>query len=130
MLSPLAEFTFGQALLTVIEIFLFVVWIWLVITIMLDVFRDRDLSGGWKALWVFFLIFFPMISAIVYLIFRGGGMRERAIEHNREMQQAANDYIRSVAASPADELHKLGELHAKGILTDAEFTSAKAKVVA
>jgi ABC-type multidrug transport system fused ATPase/permease subunit len=130
MSPPLAEFTFGQALLTVIEIFLFIIWIWLVITIMLDVFRDRDLSGGWKALWVFFLIFVPVLTALVYLIFRGNGMRDRAIEHQREMQQAANDYIRTVAASPADELHKLGELHAKGILTDAEFASAKAKVVA
>jgi ABC-type multidrug transport system fused ATPase/permease subunit len=130
MSPPLAEFTFGQALLTVIEIFLFIVWIWLVITIMLDVLRDPELPGGWKAVWVFFLIFIPMLSAIVYLIFRGGGMRDRAIAHQREMQQAANDYIRTVAASPADELTKLSELHAKGILTDEEFAGAKAKVVA
>ncbi len=129
MPSVLAEFTFGQALLTVIEIFLFIIWIWLVITIMLDIFRDRDLAGGWKAVWVFFLIFVPVITALVYLIFRGNGMRDRAIEHNREMQQAANDYIRTVATSPADELTKLSDLHAKGVLSDEEFAQLKAKVL-
>lgn len=124
-----ADFTFGHALLTVVEIFFFVIWVWLFITIVMDLFRDRELSGGWKALWCLFLILIPFLSALVYLIFRGGGMRDRAIAQQREMQQATDAYIRDVAASPADELAKLSDLRDKGVLSEEEFQRLKAKVV-
>jgi NADH:ubiquinone oxidoreductase subunit 6 (subunit J) len=128
--SILADFTFGQALLTVLEIFILVIWVWLLITIMVDVFRDHELSGGWKAIWVFFLIFLPVITALIYLIVRGGGMRDRAIAHQRELQQATEQYIRHVANSPADELAKLSDLRDKGVLSEEEFQRLKGKVVA
>ena len=70
---PIADYTFGNALLTVLEIFLLVIWIWILITIMIDLFRDPDTSGWAKAVWVFFLIFVPYITALIYLIARGGG---------------------------------------------------------
>lgn len=124
-----ADFTFGHALLTVVEIFFFVIWVWLFITIVMDLFRDHELSGGWKALWCLFLIVVPFISALVYLIFRGNGMRDRAIAQQREIQQATDAYIRDVAPSPADELAKLSELHDKGALSDQEFQRLKAKIV-
>ncbi|HST43229.1 MAG TPA: PLDc N-terminal domain-containing protein [Conexibacter sp.] len=89
------------------------------ITIVMDIFRDHELSGGWKALWCLFLIVLLFISALVYLIFRGNGMRDRAIAQQREIQQATNAYIRDVAASPADELVKLSD----------EFQKLKAKIV-
>jgi hypothetical protein len=125
----LAEFTFGQALLVVVEIFLFVIWIWILITILLDLFRDHQLSGWAKAAWVLFLFVVPLIAGLVYLIFRGQGMRERAIAQQREIQQATDTYIRNVAASPADELTKLADLREKGVLSEDEFQSLKAKVV-
>jgi hypothetical protein len=106
-----------------------VIWVWLFITIVMDLFRDHELGGGWKALWCLFLIVIPFLSALVYLIFRGNGMRDRAIAQQREMQRATNDYIRDVAASPADELVKLSELHARGVLSDDEFQRLKAKIV-
>jgi hypothetical protein len=131
MMSPVfADFTLGSALLTVVEIFLFVIWIWLLITIMLDLFRDQDLSGWWKAVWVFFLILIPLFSALAYLIFRGEGMRDRAIAQHREMQQATDAYIRNVASSPADELTKLSDLRDKGVLSEDEFQRLKARIVA
>ncbi len=130
MLSAIfAEFTFGHALLVVVEIFLFVIWIWILITIMLDLFRDRDLSGWAKAIWVLFLIFIPVLTGLVYLIFRGQGMRDRAIAQQREIQQATDSYIRNVASSPADELAKLADLREKGVLSEEEFQNLKAKVV-
>nr|WP_201447140.1 SHOCT domain-containing protein [Conexibacter woesei] len=124
-----ADFTFGHALLTVVEIFFFVIWVWLFITIVMDLFRDHELSGGWKALWCLFLIVVPFVSALVYLIFRGNGMRDRAIAQQREIQQATDAYIRDVAPSPADELTKLSELRDKGALSDEEFQRLKAKIV-
>lgn len=124
-----ADFTFGHALLTVVEIFFFVIWVWLFITIVMDLFRDHELSGGWKALWCLFLIVVPFLSALVYLIFRGNGMRDRAIAQQREMRQATDAYIRETASSPADELSKLSELRDKGVLSEEEFQRLKAKVV-
>ncbi len=124
-----ADITFGEALLTVLEIFLLVVWVWLVITIIIDIVRDHSLSGGYKALWVLGLFFLPGITALIYLLVRGEGMRNRAIEHQRELQQATDAYIRHAAASPADELAKLSDLRDKGVLTEEEFQRLKARVV-
>jgi hypothetical protein len=125
----LAEYTFGQGLLTVLSIFFLVIWVWLMITIIIDLLRDHELSGWWKAVWVFFLIFVPFLTALIYLIARGGGMRERAIAQQREMQQATDAYIRQAATTPADELHKLSDLRDKGVISPEEFERLKAKVV-
>jgi hypothetical protein len=125
----LAEYSFGHGLLTVLAFFFLVIWVWLLITVMMDLFRDHELSGGWKAAWVFFLIFVPVITLLAYLIVRGGGMRERAIAQQREIQQATDSYIRNVAASPADELAKLTDLRDKGVVSSDEFDRLKAKIV-
>ena len=77
---PIAEYTFGQGLLTVLAIFVFMAWILVLVTIMNDLFRDHDTSGWMKAVWVFFLIFLPFLTALIYLITRGHGMRERSIK--------------------------------------------------
>ena len=127
---PFADITFGDMLLTVFEIFLFVVWIWILFTIITDLFRNHDMSGWLKALWIFLLIFIPYITALVYLIVYGNDMRERTLRAQAEAKHAADDYIRSAAhTSPADELHKLHELVEKGALTDAEYEQAKAKLL-
>ena len=126
----IADFTLGDALLTVLEIFLLVVWFWILIAILGDLFRDHELSGWWKAVWVFFLIFVPFLTALIYLIARGQGMRERSIKEQADVRQHFDSYVRETAGtSPVDELHKLSELKDKGAISDAEYEKMKAKLV-
>ncbi len=125
-----ADYGLGEALLTVLSIFFIVIWIWILITVLIDLFRDHELSGWWKAVWVFFLVFLPVITVLIYLIARGGGMRERAIAEQKEMQKASEAYIRSVAGgSPVDELHRLNELRERGAISQTEFDSMKARLL-
>jgi type VI protein secretion system component VasK len=94
-----------------------------------DLFRDRDLSGGAKAVWIFSLIFFTFISLLVYLIVRGKGMNERAVAQAQQNRQAADSYIRSVAGSPADEIASAKALLDAGTINADEFASLKAKAL-
>jgi Phospholipase_D-nuclease N-terminal/Short C-terminal domain len=127
----LADINLGEALLLALEIFFFVIWIWILITILSDLFRDHELSGWAKAAWVLFLVFVPFITALIYLIARGEGMRDRTIKAQAEAKQHMDAYIREQAhASPADELHKLNDLKEKGAISSEEFERAKAKLLA
>ncbi|HEY8779956.1 MAG TPA: SHOCT domain-containing protein [Solirubrobacterales bacterium] len=127
----IADFGLGEALLTVIEIFFFVIWIWILITILTDLFRDHELSGWAKAGWMLFLVVVPFIAALVYLIARGSGMRDRTIKAQAEARQHFESYVRETAGgSPADELAKLGDLKEKGTISDEEFARAKEKLLA
>ena len=127
----LADINLGEALLLALEIFFFVIWIWILITILSDLFRDHELSGWAKAAWVLFLVFIPFITALIYLIARGEGMRDRTIKAQADAKQHMDAYIREQAhASPADELHKLNELKEKGAISAEEFEKAKAKLLA
>jgi ABC-type multidrug transport system fused ATPase/permease subunit len=128
----LADFTFGQALLTVLEIFVFAAWLMVLFTILGDLFRDHELSGWAKAIWALFLIFVPFLATLIYLIARGHGMRERALKQNEEAQERLDAYVRQTAdgGSAADELTKLAKLHDEHKLSDEEFARAKAKIVA
>ena len=128
MLS-IGDYGLGEALLTTLSIFFFVIWIWILITILSDLFRDHELSGWAKAAWVFFLVFVPFLTALIYLGLRGSGMRERTLKAQADAKQQFDSYVRETAASPADELHKLSELHDKGVISDEEFASMKAKVL-
>ena len=119
---------------TMMIFFLWIIWIWLLITVFIDVFRDKGLNGFAKAAWVLFLIFVPLLGVLVYLIARGDSMHERQTEAAVQQRQMSDDYIRSVSggsgsASSADELSKLSDLHNKGVLTDDEFSAQKAKVL-
>ncbi len=129
---PLASISFGELLLIVAEIFFFVIWIWILVAIISDLFRDHELSGWWKAVWILFLVLIPFLSALVYLIARGNGMRDRTIKAQSEAKEHFDQYVReqAQAASPADELHKLADLREKGAISDAEFEAAKAKLLA
>lgn len=129
---PVAEISFWEVLLITLEIFFFVIWIWILITILTDLFRDHELSGWAKAAWVLFLVFIPFLTALIYLIARGSGMRDRTIKAQADAKKHFDEYVREQAhaGSPADELHKLSELKAKGDLSDAEFEQAKAKLLA
>lgn len=112
--------------------FLFVAWIWLLISVYADVFRSDDLGGVAKAFWVLFVLLLPYLGVLIYLIARGGSMQARSAAQMQQAQQATESYIREVAAapSPADELLKLGQLRDQGVLTDVEFEAQKAKVLA
>jgi hypothetical protein len=130
MTIPFADYSLGDALLTVLEIALLVIWIWILITIMIDIFRDHELSGWAKAIWVFFLIFVPFLTALIYLIVRGKGMRERAIQHQADLQKATDQYIKQAAGtSPVDELHKLSDLKERGAISQDEYDKLKAQIV-
>jgi ABC-type multidrug transport system fused ATPase/permease subunit len=129
---PTADFTFGNALLTVLEIFLFIAWLWILFTIIGDLFRDHQLSGWAKAGWVLVLIVLPFLGTLIYLIARGQGMRDRAVREQAEMRKHMDDYIRETAgtSSPVDERARLNDLKERGAISDAEFERAKAKLLA
>jgi hypothetical protein len=128
---PFADINIGEALLVAFEVFFFVIWIWILITILSDLFRDHETSGWAKAAWVLFLVFIPFLTALIYLIARGNGMRERTIKAQAEAKQHFDSYVREQAhTTPADELHKLNELKEKGALSPEEFDKAKAKLLA
>ena len=127
----LADYDLGDALLTVLSIFFLVIFIWILIAVLTDLFRDHEISGWAKAAWAFFLIVFPYLTVFVYLIARGQGMRERAVQEQAEAQKEAEAYVRRVAgSSPVDELHKLNELKEKGAISQDEFERMKAKLTA
>ena len=128
---PFADINFGEALLVAFEVFFFVIWIWILITILSDLFRDHELSGWAKAAWVLFLVFIPFLTALIYLIARGSGMRERALKAQAEAKHHMDAYIQQQAhSSPADEQHKLNDLKEKGAISSEEFDKAKAKLLA
>jgi hypothetical protein len=127
----LADYDLGDALLTVLSIFFLVIFIWILIAVLSDLFRDHEISGWAKAAWAFFLIVFPYLTVFVYLIARGQGMRDRAISEQAAAQKEAEAYVRRVAgSSPVDELHKLNELREKGAISQEEFDQMKTKLVA
>ncbi len=117
---------------TMFMFFVFVLWIWLLISVFMDIFRSHDLSGGVKALWVLFVIILPFLGVFVYLIARGGKMHERAAQQAAQQQKSFDAYVKQAAGSGSsvDDLAKLADLKEKGVITDAEFESQKAKILA
>ena len=117
---------------TILEIFLWVLWIWVLIYVFIDIFRSHDLSGWAKALWFIFVLFIPLIGVLVYLIARGDKMHERAVRQAQEQDREARQYIQEAAgsATPADQLTKLADLRDRGVITADEFERQKAKILA
>jgi len=117
---------------TILEIFLWVLWIWVLIYVFIDIFRSRDLSGWAKALWFIFVLFIPLIGVLVYLIARGGKMQERAQQEAQQQERQFRQYVQETAGSgnTADQLSKLADLRDRGVITPEEFEREKAKVLA
>jgi hypothetical protein len=119
---------------TMLEFFVWVIWIWLLIWIFIDIFRSRDMSGGAKALWFLFVLFIPLIGVLVYLIVRGGSMHERAAQDAKQQDAEFRSYVQQAAASSpastADQLAKLADLRDRGVISAEEFEREKAKVLA
>jgi type VI protein secretion system component VasK len=117
---------------TILIIFLWVIWFWILITIFIDLFRSHDLSGWAKALWFIFILFLPLIGVLVYLIARGSKMHEHAERDAQVQEQQFRKYVQEAAGSEstADQLNKLVDLRDRGVITPAEFESQKAKILA
>lgn len=124
--------TIWDAIWWFLTIFVFVAYLMALFAIIIDLFRDRNLSGWIKALWLVFLVFLPFLTALVYLIFRGKGMGDRAAEQAREARAASEEYVRSVAGtgSPVDEIAKAKQLLDSGAISQEEFAQLKAKALA
>jgi Phospholipase_D-nuclease N-terminal/Short C-terminal domain len=134
-LTTTTSFGSGDFLLWMLEFFLFVIWFWLLLTIFSDLFRDHELGGGAKALWVVVLVILPYLGILIYLIARGHGMAGRAAAEQARVQQQVNEHIRSVAgsssgASAADQIAQAKSLLDAGTISQAEFDSLKAKALA
>jgi type VI protein secretion system component VasK len=113
--------------------FAFATYLMVLFSIVADLFRDPEVSGGMKAVWVICLVFFTFITAVVYLIVRGRGMNERAAKKYADARQAQDEYVRSVAgagSSAPEQIAKAKELLDSGAITSDEFASIKAKALA
>ena len=119
-------FTFRNFLVDALAIFLFVIWFWLLIIVISDLFWRHDLSGWGKAIWVIALIVFPYLAIFTYMIMQSEGMAERS---SQKAQQAREELRKVVGFSAADEIEKLDRLKKSGSITDQEFARLRAKLV-
>jgi ABC-type multidrug transport system fused ATPase/permease subunit len=128
----LADFSLGDAFLSVLWFCGLLLWIALAVTVFFDIFRSRDLSGWAKALWVVFIIVLPLLGVLIYLIARGSSMHERSERQAQQQEEAFKQYVRSVGngGDAASELHKAAELREKGVINEEEFQRLKAKALA
>ena len=129
-----ADYPFLNILWSMILFFAWVIWIWMMITILADVFRRNDLSGWAKAAWVVFLIVLPFLGVLVYLIAQHDGMAKRSAEAAQSQKTQFDDYVRSVnpggSGGAASEIDKAKQLLDSGAITPDEFSSLKAKALA
>jgi len=114
--------------------FLWIIWIWILITVFIDIFRSHDLGGFAKALWFLFVLFIPLLGVLVYLVARGGKMHEHAVRQAQQQDAELRGYVQQAAASSpastADQLAKLAGLRDRGVISAEEFEREKAKILA
>lgn len=126
-----ADYPFLDILWTMLVIFAWVIWFWLLITVFSDVFRRRDIGGGMKTLWLIFVIVLPYLGVFIYLIANHDGMADRNVRQIQNQQAQFDDYVKSVASSggAAGEIEKAKGLLDSGAITQAEFDALKAKAL-
>jgi hypothetical protein len=130
---PIADYSFGQAMWTMLVFFFWIIWIWLLIVVFMDIFRRHDIGGWGKAGWVIFVILLPYLGVFVYLIVEGRHMGERNLKQAQQQQAQMDSYVRSVAgssANPADQIAKAKELLDNGTISQEEFDKLKAAALA
>jgi Short C-terminal domain/Phospholipase_D-nuclease N-terminal len=127
-----ADYPFIDIFWSMLIFFFWVIWIWILITVLVDVFRRHDVSGWGKAAWTLFLVVLPYLGVFIYLITQGKGMGERKSEELRANKAELDDYVRSVAPSsgPADQIAKAKELLDSGAIDQAEFEHLKRRALA
>ena len=117
---------------SVLILFVWIAWIMLLFRIIGDIFTNHEMGGIAKALWLIFVVIVPFLGVFVYIIVHGASMTRRQLESAASQQAAFDDYVRQTASSSssgADELAKLAKLKEQGVITDAEFTAQKAKIL-
>jgi Short C-terminal domain/Phospholipase_D-nuclease N-terminal len=126
-----ADYPFLEVLWTLLVIFAWVIWFWLLITVFADLFRRHDIGGGKKTLWIIFVILVPFLGVFIYLISQGHSMAERNEKSMRAQQAQMDDYVKSVAGSggSAAEIEKAKQLLDSGAISQAEFDQIKAKAL-
>ncbi|WP_300605717.1 SHOCT domain-containing protein [Trebonia sp.] len=131
---PLADSSYPalSVFWSIVEVFLWVLWFWILITVIIDLFRSPDMSGWTKALWFLFVLFIPLIGVLCYLIVRGPSMHERARAAQRRQDEEFRSYVQEAAGpqSAADEITKLAGLRDHGVITNEEFEREKSKILA
>jgi hypothetical protein len=127
-----ADYPFMDVLWSMIIFFFWVIWIWIVITVLIDIFRRHDIGGLAKAAWVIFVVILPWLGVLVYLIVEHDGMRDRSVKQAQAQQAAFDDYVRDKAGGggAAGEIAKAKELLDSGAITQQEFEALKAKALA
>jgi Short C-terminal domain/Phospholipase_D-nuclease N-terminal len=127
----LATFTFGDALLTLIEFAFLLLWVWIAVGVVFDIFRSHDLSNWSKALWMLFIIVLPLFGVLGYLLIRGHTMHEHQAQDAQARHDVFRQYLNGMSTGgTADDISKLADLKDRGILTEDEFQRAKEKVLA
>jgi hypothetical protein len=124
-----ADYPFLDVFWTIIIFFFWVIWIWIVITVLVDVFRRHDIGGFAKALWVIFVVIVPWLGVLIYLIVEHDGMRDRSMQQAQAQKAALDGYVRGAAGGSADEIAKAKELLDSGAITQQEFDALKAKAL-
>ena len=125
-----ADYPFMDVLWSMIIFFFWVIWIWIVITVLIDVFRRHDIGGWAKAAWVVFVVILPWLGVLVYLIVEHDGMRERSLSQAQAQRQEFDSYVRTTAGGSAGEIAQAKELLDSGAITQEEFAVLKAKALA
>jgi Short C-terminal domain/Phospholipase_D-nuclease N-terminal len=125
-----ADYPFLDVLWTMIIFFCWVAWIWILITVFIDLFRRDDIGGWGKAGWVVFVIVLPFLGVLVYLIAQHDGMRERSVRQAQAQQQQFGQYVRETAGGTAGEIAKAKELLDSGAIDQAEFDQIKRRALA
>ncbi len=126
------SYPFLEVFWTMLIFFAFVVWIWILFTVMIDIFRRRDTSGFMKVLWIIFIIVLPYFGVFVYLIVEHNGMAERAVKQQKDAQSQFDQYVQSVAAKsdPTEQIARAQQMLESGTITQAEFEQIKQKALA
>jgi hypothetical protein len=125
-----ADYPFMDVLWSMIIFFFWVIWIWIVVTVLIDIFRRTDIGGWGKAAWVIFVVILPWLGVLIYLIAQHDGMRERRIKEVQAQKAAFDDYVRDAAGGSADEIARAKELLDNGTITQEEFQALKTKALA
>ena len=130
MIPMAADYPFLDVFWSMIIFFFWVIWIWIVITVLIDIFRRRDIGGFAKAMWVIFVVILPWLGVLIYLIAQHDGMRERSIQQAQDQKAQFDQYVREAAGGSADEIAKAKQLLDSGAITQDEFAALKAKALA
>ncbi len=125
-----ADYPFMDVLWSMIIFFFWVIWIWIVVTVLIDVFRRHDIGGFSKALWVIFVVILPWLGVLIYLIVEHDGMRERGMKQAQAQKDQFDQYVREASGGSADEIAKAKQLLDQGAITQEEFDGLKAKALA